>query len=107
MKHHTIKAYWWEETKLHAFLTSAPDGGAWSASAEALFLGKEPLHSLNTRLGEPQIQSGCNAEKKKSLLLLAIKLILSWSTSYHSHLYDLPSPRSLSSLSSVPSIVIP
>jgi len=75
--------------------------------AEALFLGKEPLHQLNTRLGEPQIQSGCNAEKKKSLLLLAIELTLSWSTSYHSHLYDLPSPHSLSSLSSVPSTDIP
>jgi hypothetical protein len=75
--------------------------------AEALFLGKEPLHPMNTRLGQPQIQHGCSAEKKKSLLLLAIKLTLSWSTSYHSQLYDLPSSHSLSSLSYVPFIVIP
>jgi hypothetical protein len=27
IKHYAMKTYWGEEVKLHAFLTSAPDGG--------------------------------------------------------------------------------
>jgi hypothetical protein len=32
IKHNTIKSHWEVEVHLHAFLTSAGDGGEWSAS---------------------------------------------------------------------------
>jgi hypothetical protein len=38
-KYHAMKTYWGMEVYLHAFLTSALDGGEWSASPP----GKEPL----------------------------------------------------------------
>jgi hypothetical protein len=43
-KHHAMKAYWGVKVQLHIFLTSALDGGAWSASRPCCFTpGKEHL----------------------------------------------------------------
>jgi hypothetical protein len=43
-EHHTMKACWGMEVQLHAFLTTALDGGEWPASqlGAALSPGKEP-----------------------------------------------------------------
>jgi hypothetical protein len=45
----------------YPFLTSALDGGEWSASrpGRALPPGKEPRYPLDRRLGGPQSRSGC------------------------------------------------
>jgi hypothetical protein len=40
-KHHAMKTYWGVEVYLHAFLTSALDGGEWSASRPGHFTPKE------------------------------------------------------------------
>jgi hypothetical protein len=40
-KHYAIKTYWGVEVQLHAFLTSAIDGGVWSASHPGRFTPKE------------------------------------------------------------------
>jgi hypothetical protein len=52
----------------YSFLTSALDGGEWSASASrpgrALPPGKEPRYPLDRRLGGPQSRSGRRGEKK-------------------------------------------
>jgi hypothetical protein len=40
-KHHSIKAYWWMEVYLHAFLALALDGGEWSASRPSRFTPRE------------------------------------------------------------------
>jgi hypothetical protein len=40
-KHHAMKTYWGMEVKLHAFLTSALDGGEWSASRPASYTPRE------------------------------------------------------------------
>jgi hypothetical protein len=40
-KHHAMKAYWGAEVWLHAFLTSALDGGEWSASRPVRFTPRE------------------------------------------------------------------
>jgi len=37
IKHHAMKAYWGVEVYPHAFLTSALDGGEWSASRRGRF----------------------------------------------------------------------
>lgn len=44
LKHDVIKTYGRVELKLHAFITSAPDGDKWSASQSSLFSeeGKTP-----------------------------------------------------------------
>jgi hypothetical protein len=49
-----------EEVQLYSFLTSALDGGEWSASrpCRALPWGKDPRYPLNRRLGGPQSRSG-------------------------------------------------
>jgi hypothetical protein len=39
--HHEMKTYWGVEVYLHAFLTSALDGGEWSASRPGRFTPKE------------------------------------------------------------------
>jgi hypothetical protein len=36
-QHHTMKAYWVVQVQLHVFLTSALDGGEWSASHPGCF----------------------------------------------------------------------
>jgi len=39
--HHPMKAYWGVEVYLHALLTSALDGGEWSASCPGHFIPRE------------------------------------------------------------------
>jgi hypothetical protein len=54
-----MKAYGEEDIYIHAFLTSALDGGEWSGSrSNALFPGKDSRHPLDTRLFEPQSRTG-------------------------------------------------
>jgi hypothetical protein len=45
-----MKMYWGVEVWFHTFLTSAPDGGEWSASCSSHFTH----YPLNRRLGGPQ-----------------------------------------------------
>jgi hypothetical protein len=40
-KHHSMKTYWGVEVYLHALLTSALDGGEWSASCPGRFTPRE------------------------------------------------------------------
>jgi len=58
------------EIQLHAFLTSALDGGEWSSAHPGHFT---PRYSLDRRLGGPQNHSGCSGEEKNSQPLLGIK----------------------------------
>jgi hypothetical protein len=55
-----MKAYWGVELQLHA-LTSALDGGEWSAASHP---GKSPWYPLDRRLGGPQSRSGRGGEDK-------------------------------------------
>jgi len=58
--------YWGMEVYLHAFLTSAVDGGEWSASQTNHFINgvKSSQYPLDRRLGGPQSQSECDGEEK-------------------------------------------
>jgi hypothetical protein len=55
-EHHTTKAYWGVEVQLHAFLTSALDGGEWSASRPGRFTpverapGKKTDYSVKQKI---------------------------------------------------------
>jgi hypothetical protein len=51
----------------YSFLTSALEGGEWSAShpGRALPPGKEPRYPLYRRLGGPQSRSGCRGLEEK------------------------------------------
>jgi hypothetical protein len=40
-KHHDMQVYWGAEVYLHAFLTSALDGGEWSSSRPGRFIPRE------------------------------------------------------------------
>jgi hypothetical protein len=63
-----MKAHWGVEVYLHAFLTSALDGGEWSASCPGRFTPrkKEPLVPIGRRLGGLQSRSGRGGEEKNS-----------------------------------------
>jgi hypothetical protein len=68
-EHHAIKAYCGVDVQLHAFLTSALDGGEWSASRPAALPpppGKSPWYPLDRRLGRSQSSSGRGGEEKNS-----------------------------------------
>jgi hypothetical protein len=61
----TIRTYREVEVQLHPFLTSALDGGDWSASRPGRFPpGKSPRYSLVPRAGLDAV-----VKRKKSLLL--------------------------------------
>jgi hypothetical protein len=65
-EHHAKKAYWEVEVQLHLILTSALDGGEWSASRpRQLYLqGKSLWYTLDRRLDGPQSRSGRGGEEK-------------------------------------------
>jgi hypothetical protein len=46
-KHHTMKTYCGVEVQIHAFLTSALDGGEWSASQPGHFNRRERAHGTH------------------------------------------------------------
>jgi len=48
-KHHTVKMYRGAEVELHSFLTSAMDGGEWSASCPSQFTSREIAPSTHWR----------------------------------------------------------
>jgi len=55
-----MEAYWGGEVQLHAFFTSALNGGKWSVSftPRPLYcLGKTPRYPLGKRLSGPQSRS--------------------------------------------------
>jgi hypothetical protein len=56
-----MNAYWEMEIQLHAFLTSALDGGEWSVLYPQ---GKSPWHPLDRRLGGPQSRAERGNEEK-------------------------------------------
>jgi hypothetical protein len=58
----------WMYSSTHS-LTSALDGGEWSASGQ----GKSPWYPLDMRLGGPQSRSGRSGEEKNSQLPPGIK----------------------------------
>jgi hypothetical protein len=67
-EHHTIKTYWGVEVKLHAFLTSALDGGEWSASQPGRFTPGEysSRFPLDRMWGGLQNRSGHGGAEKNS-----------------------------------------
>jgi hypothetical protein len=67
---HIMKGVGGVEVQLHSFLTSALDGGEWSASRPYRFTPeKEYRYPLNRRLGGPQSRSGRFGEEKKTICL--------------------------------------
>jgi len=63
-----MKTYGRVKVWLHALLTSALDGGEWSAHPPAaLPPGKIPQHPMARRQGGPESRSGRDGEEKKSL----------------------------------------
>jgi hypothetical protein len=67
IKHYAMKTYWDVELYLHTFLTSAVDGGEWSASRPGHFIprGKNPRYPLDRMLGGSQSPSGRNGGREK------------------------------------------
>jgi hypothetical protein len=62
-----MKEYGGVDVEIHIFLTSAPDGGEWSASRSNRFTAGEsppPPYQLDRRLGGPQSRSGRLGEQK-------------------------------------------
>jgi hypothetical protein len=54
IKHHAMKTCGGVKVQLHALLTSALDGGEWSASSSGRFTaGQEPRCTLDRRLRGP------------------------------------------------------
>jgi hypothetical protein len=73
-EHHAIKTYWgWRYSSTHS-LTSAIDGGEWSASRPSRFTPrKRASDPLDRRLGGPQSQSERGSEEKNSQPLPALE----------------------------------
>jgi hypothetical protein len=70
---------WWHLGEMrynsYSFLTSALDGGEWSASrpGRALPWGKDPRYPLDRRLDGPQSRSGHKGQRKNPLPLPQIE----------------------------------
>jgi hypothetical protein len=67
-EHHAIKAYWGSGGIAPRIVTSAIDGGEWSASRPGRFIsqGKSPWYPLDRMVGGPQSRSGRGGEEKNS-----------------------------------------
>jgi hypothetical protein len=60
-----MNAYWGSEGTDPRIVTSALDGGGWSAPRLGRFIAREsPWYSLDRRPGDPQSRSGRDGEKK-------------------------------------------
>jgi hypothetical protein len=83
----------------YSFLTSALEGGEWSASriGRALPWGKDPRYPLYRRLGVPQSRSGHRGQRKNPLLLpgsnpdrpvvqSVVRHCTDWATLAHGHI---------------------
>jgi hypothetical protein len=69
-----MKAYWGVKVWLHAFFTSAIDGGEWSASHPGLFTPREKArYPLDRRPGGLQGRLRRGGEEKNSQLLPVFK----------------------------------
>jgi hypothetical protein len=69
-----MKAYWGVEVYLNEFLTSALDGGEWTASRPDHFTSMERTrYPLDRRLGGRQNRSGRGGEEKNSQPLPGLK----------------------------------
>jgi hypothetical protein len=76
-----MEAYGGVHVVIHIFLTSALDGGEWSASLPGRFTpGKEPRYPLDRRLGGPQSRSGRRGEET-IFHLIGTRTPTSWSSS--------------------------
>jgi len=51
--YHAMRTYWGVDVELHAFLTSALDGGEWSGSSPGRFTPEKTCYPLDRRLGRP------------------------------------------------------
>jgi hypothetical protein len=83
MNTYAIKTYVRVEVQLHAFLTSALDGGEWSASRPGHFTPKErafPRYPLDSG---PQNRSGSGGEEKNSLTVPIIEPLSSYPCPSH------------------------
>jgi hypothetical protein len=61
------------DLQLHAFLTSALDGGKWPASRPGRFTPgeRDRWYPLDRRLGGPQSRSGGGGVQKRSIIATA------------------------------------
>jgi hypothetical protein len=69
-----MKVHWGVEVQLHQFLTSALDGGEWSASRPGRFSLRERNPDTHWSLGGPQGWSVHDGEQKNSQTLPALEL---------------------------------
>jgi hypothetical protein len=88
----------WVERRysFYSFLTSALDGGEWSASrpGRGLPRGKDPLYTLDRRLGGPQSRSGHRSWRKNPLPMPGIEPRSTSRTVHSQTLYWLSYPGS-------------
>jgi hypothetical protein len=66
-KHHAMKTYWGMEVDLHAFFTSALDGGEWSVSRPGRFTyrGAPGTHWIGGWVGP---RAGLDMASKRNLI---------------------------------------
>jgi hypothetical protein len=66
-KHHAMKTYRGVEVKLHAFFTSALDGGGWSALRPGLFTPGERVPCTQTAVGRVDPRADLDAVEKRKI----------------------------------------
>jgi hypothetical protein len=66
-EHYAMKAYWGSEGKLHTFLTSALDGGEWSASHTGCFTPRERASGAHLIGGWVGPRAGPDAVMKRKI----------------------------------------